>query len=306
MKLLIDTDIGDDIDDALALGYALEKGADIVGITTVYRDARARTAIVKKMLAYHGVTDVPVLCGYSQPLSGEAVLFGRMNYCTPDYPVADNPPEEAAAWIAACAERYGSDLCVMSMGAQTNVAHACLRYPEQMKKVGLVAVMGGCFTLHHNEWNIAGDPTAARIVSESGLPLFYVPWDVTRDIPLGEENYRAVLACREDSLQGYLAHLVRQWHDRNPRQVPLLHDPAMLICTLDRGMCETREAQFCVLDTGAAAGLTLNVGTLNRFALPPFPAYPLTLAVSADRARIVQEYMQTVFHGLTVSAAQLA
>ncbi len=307
MKLFIDTDIGDDIDDALALGYALEKGAEIVGITTVYREAPKRAAIVRKLLAYRGVTDVPVLAGYSQPISQEARIFGAMNYCTPDYPAAENPPEEAARLMAACAERYGEELCILAMGAQTNLAYAAMHYPEQMRKVGQVAIMGGCFTLHHNEWNIAGDPTAARIVGESGLPLFYVPWDVTKEIALGEENYRRILDCHEETMQGYLAHLVRQWRERN-RSIPspLLHDPAMLICTLDRSLCETRETTMCVVDEGPAAGLTLNGGTLNRFALADLPAHPITLAVSADRDRIVSEFMRTVFGGVSAGAVRPA
>lgn len=306
MKLFIDTDIGDDIDDALALGYAFERGAEVVGITTVYREAPARTAIVRKLMAYRGLTDIPVLAGYSEPISQEAQIFGKMNYSTPDYPAADNRPEDAVRYMAECAERYGEELCILLMGAQTNLAHACMRYPEKMKKVGQVAVMGGCFTLHHNEWNIAGDPTAARIVAESGLPLFYVSWDVTRDIPLGEENYRTILDCREETMQGYLAHLVRQWRERN-RSIPspLLHDPAMLICTLDRSLCETREISFCVVDSGPAAGITLNVDGLNRFALGTLPAHPVTLAVSVDRDRIVSEYMRTVF-GASVAAERPA
>ena len=54
MRLFIDTDIGDDIDDALAIAMAVGAGADIVGVTTVYRDARVRATIVKKLLALSG------------------------------------------------------------------------------------------------------------------------------------------------------------------------------------------------------------------------------------------------------------
>lgn len=43
MRLFIDTDIGDDIDDALAIAMAVGAGADIVGVTTVYRDARVKS-----------------------------------------------------------------------------------------------------------------------------------------------------------------------------------------------------------------------------------------------------------------------
>ena len=68
MRLFIDTDIGDDIDDALAIAMAVESGADIVGVTTVYRDARVRATIVKKLLALSGRSDVHVVAGASEPV----------------------------------------------------------------------------------------------------------------------------------------------------------------------------------------------------------------------------------------------
>ena len=50
MRLWIDTDIGDDIDDILAISWALKKGVEIVGISTVYREAEKRLNIVKELL----------------------------------------------------------------------------------------------------------------------------------------------------------------------------------------------------------------------------------------------------------------
>lgn len=68
MRLFIDTDIGDDIDDALAIAMAAGAKADIVGVTTVYRDAATRAAIAKKLLALAGYDDVPVVAGASEPI----------------------------------------------------------------------------------------------------------------------------------------------------------------------------------------------------------------------------------------------
>ena len=176
---LIDTDIGDDIDDALAIGYALEKGLNIVGITTVYREAEKRVLIVKKLLEYKNKTDIPVFGGYSKPITVNPVIIGKMNYEAGEN-TEKSDPEKAVDFIADCAEKYGEELCVMSIGAQTNIAKAWEKHPDKMQKIGLLAIMGGCFTLHHNEWNIACDPSAARIVSESTMNIFYMPWELTK------------------------------------------------------------------------------------------------------------------------------
>ena len=50
-KILLDTDIGDDIDDALALSLAFSsEEVEVVGITTVMRDTVKRGKTVKKLL----------------------------------------------------------------------------------------------------------------------------------------------------------------------------------------------------------------------------------------------------------------
>lgn len=295
MKLLIDTDIGDDIDDALALGYALAKGYDIIGITTVYREAGKRASIAKKMLDYAGRTDIPVYRGHDRVLSTEALTIGRLHYRADEIPEPTNDPDEAVTFIADCAERYGEELCLCAIGPQTNVALAWQRYPEKMKKVGLLAIMGGCFTTHHNEWNIACDPTAARVVAESSMKIFYVPWNITRDICIGRANYDYILDYSENDLAGYLAHLVRQWSGRN-NYIPLLHDPATLICAMDPTAYRSAETDFCVLDAGPAAGVTLNISSLNPVAIRPYEKRKrIDLVVETDNDKIVGEFMRTVY-----------
>ena len=61
-KYIIDTDIGDDIDDAFALDLALKLDLDLVCVTTVFRNVRERAAIAKKMLRLYG-KKLPVYAG---------------------------------------------------------------------------------------------------------------------------------------------------------------------------------------------------------------------------------------------------
>lgn len=88
MRLFIDTDIGDDIDDALAIAMAVGAGADIVGVTTVYRDARVRATIAKKLLALSGRSDVHVVAGASEPVKAPYYI-GKLNYGADEEPVSE-------------------------------------------------------------------------------------------------------------------------------------------------------------------------------------------------------------------------
>ena len=71
MKILIDTDIGDDIDDALALFCAMQQGFEIVGVTTVFQNTCDRARQVKKLMSDfgQGYENVPVYAGCGTPIA---------------------------------------------------------------------------------------------------------------------------------------------------------------------------------------------------------------------------------------------
>src|SRR5437764_2529538 len=63
-KIIIDTDIGDDIDDAFAVALALRSPEmQIMGITTTFGDTEARAKIVDRMLGEVGRQDIAVAMG---------------------------------------------------------------------------------------------------------------------------------------------------------------------------------------------------------------------------------------------------
>ena len=72
-KIILDTDIGDDVDDALALAFALLCGEiELVGVTTVFRDTERRAELACCVLDALGRGDVPVYAGLGKPLFDNA------------------------------------------------------------------------------------------------------------------------------------------------------------------------------------------------------------------------------------------
>ena len=68
--IILDTDIGTDVDDAMALALALASPElEIVGITVVHGDAPLRARIARKLLEFAGRTEIPVVAGLSLPLA---------------------------------------------------------------------------------------------------------------------------------------------------------------------------------------------------------------------------------------------
>src|ERR1700693_6216752 len=63
-KVIIDTDIGDDVDDAFALALAVRSPAlRILGVTTTFGDTETRAKLVDRFLAEVGHAEIPVAAG---------------------------------------------------------------------------------------------------------------------------------------------------------------------------------------------------------------------------------------------------
>lgn len=305
MILLMDTDIGDDIDDALALGFLMKTDIEIAGITTVYREAAKRAHIVRRLLELEGRNDIPVFAGASKPLSEGARTLGVLNYGEESAEEEDDGGLAAVKFIAECAEKYGNELVLLAIGAQTNVAMAIMRYPEKMQKAGRIVVMGGCFTLAHDEWNIACDPTAARIVLESGLNVEYVPWEITSRVCIGKKNYDYILGLECGGLTGALADMVRSWSERND-YIPLLHDPLALMYALDSSFASTCRIKAAVVESGLAEGITLNLtdgAGCNGASYKRPDARTVTVVNGVDERFVVKKFMSKVFNKSEVSSS---
>src|SRR5260221_6312010 len=61
-KIIIDTDIGDDVDDAFALALAVQSPElEILGVTTTFGDTETRAKITDRFLGEVGRAEIPVL-----------------------------------------------------------------------------------------------------------------------------------------------------------------------------------------------------------------------------------------------------
>lgn len=292
MRLLIDTDIGDDIDDVLAIGLALKKGLNLVGVTTVFRDAKKRAQIVKGVFC-GAAMNVPVFAGYSEPMSKSRVN-GRFYYDGCATGEISNKEEDAVDFIIDCAKKYGQDLTLLVIGAETNIAYACRKAPEIMKGIGSCVIMGGSFFQHYDEWNIACDPLAAKIVAESGMNITYVPHDITKNISIGEDNLDYVLHGAFNGVTKCVAETVAEWMRRDG-WTPLLHDPVALYYCIKPELFETQKIRAKFFGEGELAGLSLNLNDFTAF-IGDKNVYPeINVAVKVDSDFIVKDFMQTLF-----------
>lgn len=220
MDLLIDTDMGGDIDDALALSMALKDDSiHVRGITTVYTANAWRTDLVRRMVRVYR-RDAPVYAGAEKPLMG---TWGQ----------EECGRNDAADFLCAQAEK--GPVTLLAIGPLTNVAAALLKNPGIAQNLRMF-IMGGMIGCAYPEWNIQCDPEAAQIVLTSGADITLVGLDVTEKCRLTEKEAWDLVRGEDASmkfLHGEMQRFFDQFHF-----LPTLHDPLALLCLLKEDICQ--------------------------------------------------------------------
>ena len=163
-KILLDTDIGDDIDDLLCLQLGLNLNeVEFIGITTVFKNTQLRARMVNKVLKMNNISNIPVYAGYGDGIkqkNDKDVLFCQYEddlnseeYKPINYKDGCNG-SSAIDFIIESVKKYGQELIILGIGPFTNIAKAIQKAPDIMKNVGRIVVMGGAFFSHFIEWNI--------------------------------------------------------------------------------------------------------------------------------------------------------
>ena len=303
-KLLIDTDIGDEIDDALALYLAMDMDCELVGVTTVFRNAVERARLTKRLLSEYGkgYERVPVYAGYCDPLGMEVRKWGHTCHYSSEidgeeYRPDGNTPEDAVDFIIDCCKKYGEDLIVVAIGPFTNIARVIQKDAEALSKVKNVVIMGGAFYKQYADWNVMCDTLATDLMFRSLGNLVCLGADVTHTLDVGEKNYATLLECgNRGGALSYLCGLIRLWREENPSRCPTLHDPLAVYYVLDRSICKTEDITVKVITDGYARGLTLNVESYSKAymnsAYEGDPLPRVTVAKTVESRKFIDLFME--------------
>ena len=184
-SVIIDTDIGDDIDDALAIAFALAcPELDIRGITVVHGEVHLRERLLSKLLRLAGRPEIPVGVGEAQPVNQEPrqgiVQFQARALDEEDLSEATERPT-AQQLFRDILLGSTEPVVLITIGPLTNVARLVLELPERERNISRITMMGGDVSNPYPEYNVNCDPEAADVVLRSGIPVSLVGLDVTED-----------------------------------------------------------------------------------------------------------------------------
>jgi purine nucleosidase len=239
-KLLLDTDIGSDIDDAVCLAYLLANPAcDLLGITTVTGQAEKRASLASvlcknsgKVIPIYPGREEPLLGIQQQPLAPQAAALRRWPHET------DFPPGQAVEFMRQTIRAHPGEIVLLTIGPLTNVAAliaADAGIPALLK--GLV-MMCGVFTnrlagVGPLEWNAMLDPTAAAIVYRAQPALHRsIGLDVTSQVQLPAAEVRRRF---QTSLLLPVLDFADVWFQNADRIT--FHDPLAATTIFDEHIC---------------------------------------------------------------------
>jgi purine nucleosidase len=246
--ILMDTDIGTDIDDAFALALAMRSPElELLAVTTVSGDTAARARLAAKMLWESGFQFVPVAAGPpGKPLPKEQTRWAD-GFASPQIQSGS-----AVDLLKSQIQQRPGKITLVAIGPLTNVATLVAQDAATARKLKRIVLMGGSIAHGYGrsltpaaEYNIAADPKAAQTVFASGIPILMVPLDVTAMLDLGSEDRHRVFT-HLTSLTNGLTILYHLWNG----ETPVLFDPMAVATIINPSLCETTQLAIEVDDRG--------------------------------------------------------
>jgi inosine-uridine nucleoside N-ribohydrolase len=237
-KIILDTDIGDDVDDAFALALALQSTEiQIIGVTTAWGDTALRARMVRRMLAENGRAEIPVAEGI--------VTKSRTNFSQKRWAERgpDGPKQDAVEFLLDTIRKNPGEITLVAIGPLTNIGAAIEKDAETFRKLKRVVLMGGSvrkgyadtgYEPNHGpqpEYNILSDVPAAQKLFASGVPIFMMPLDST--ILKLDEVKREVLFKQGTPLTDELTLL---YHE-SERLTPTLFDAMAVAYVIQPELC---------------------------------------------------------------------
>lgn len=241
IPIIFDTDIGDDIDDALALALALQSPElDVRAVTTVIDDVESRTRLAWKELGIFGRRDIALATGAPEPLL-DPMRHGRarqFEVLTASDTVPPAARRRAVDLIVETLLASREKITLVPVGPLTNIALALKTEPRIKEKIERIVLMGGAFAMTRPEYNIQRDRIAADIVFHSGVAITAVGLDVTLKCKLRPQDLDRLRVAAEPAAH-FLMRLIGLWQSENHQDYPTLHDPLAVAAVFQPGLLET-------------------------------------------------------------------
>ena len=217
IPVIIDTDVGTDVDDMWALAFALRcPELDIRLITTCTGNVEYRAALVAKLLEVAGRTDIPIGLGLSLDAAPEPQKAWIEDYQLDLYPGV--VLKDGVGAICDTVNQSENPVTLIAIGPLPNIAAALQRAPsiiENSKFIGMhgslrIGYLGAPKPM--KEYNVKQHALSCKSVFEAGWEKEVTPLDTCGNIILTGDNFQRVRNSADDLVRAVIEnHLI--WYE---------------------------------------------------------------------------------------------
>jgi purine nucleosidase len=251
MDVVLDTDIGTNVDDVLGLVLlACDANVELRAVTTVGGDVALRARHALRVLHLLGRDDVPVHAGIESPPPERGIW--PLESGGPFSKKRKRVSRRGVDALIQAVRRSPGDVTMVAIGPLTNIAAAIARDPGWARSLRRLVVMGGDFANGTAEHNLASDVGGARTVLSSGAPMVFVGLDVTTTVTFDNSDLDA-MARSESPLVSVISDQARAWWRRIGRQWSYPHDALAVLTLLEPDLFEFGRGGFRLLADGSIA-----------------------------------------------------
>ena len=260
VPVILDTDLGDDIDDTWALAMLLgSPQVDVKLVVTASDDTETKTRLVAKILERMGRTDIPLAKGVknSDNKINQAQWLG-------DYRLAQYKGtviEDGVGALIDTIQKSPEQIALCVIGPQTNIKAALERDATIAKKARVVLMAGSVYVGYDGkdardaEWNVRRDVPAAKTVFAAPWEITMAPLDICGTLRLAGPRYLAVKNSTSP-LAAVTIENYEQWTNRKHHPVDsssVLFDTAAAYLAFDESLMEIETVTLSIDDGGNTA-----------------------------------------------------
>lgn len=254
--IIFDTDIGSDIDDALALALivASPHELELQAVTTCGGAADDRAWMVCRFLTQVGLKNIPVAAG--KPGKPEYGLDWQIQYRRHPAAIFNRTlkpvKESAVELLYSKLKAKPREITIVCVGPLTNIARLMEEHPDAKDLIKQLVVMGGSYQVGYEgkkgrepEWNIKEDIPAAQKVFRSGVKIILAPLDATAHLKLEKEQRERLFSARTP-LTWQIQNLYELWD----KETPILFDPVAVALAFEQRFCKLQAISLIINDKG--------------------------------------------------------
>lgn len=258
-KILFDTDIGSDIDDAVCLAYLLKQPeCDLLGITTVSGESEKR-AMLASVLCKEAKKNIPIYPGIEKPLFEQQrqAIASQSKALSNWKHETDFPKGEAVEFMRHMIRKYPGEVTLLAVGPFTNIAMLFSVDPEIPSLLKELVIMGGVFEFQNvawpAEWNAVCDPHATSIIYNAPVKIHKsIGLDVTNQVVLSKKD---VLDQFQSNILKPVVDFAGVWFEHS--ETITFHDPLAAAVIFNDKICKFEKGKVEVeLDSPKLKGMT--------------------------------------------------